>query len=216
MSVDKFGKILVADDHEITRRGVRELIAETDPDAIVIEAYDGASCLRVVDEHSDLDLVLLDVNMPGSNVVDTFTSIRARNENVPVLVLTALTEVEYIIQTMKVGAAGFVQKHQAADELLQAMRTVLNGGVYLHPESAAAIASSLHERKEPGLQDRLSDREKEVFRLIALGRSVKEIAYELSLSDKTVSTYLTRIREKTGLSSHVEIARYALKNKLVD
>lgn len=207
--------ILIADDHEVTRRGIREIVRDAFADVAIYEAFDAASLLTQLDARA-WDLILLDVMMPRSNVLDVLAKIRGSNATVPVLVLTAATEIEYVVQTMKAGANGLIHKHRASDDLLEAIRRVAGGGTYLHSESAIAIATLLRENKPALPHTRLSEREMEIFRLIALGRAIKDIAGDLGLSAKTVATYLGRIREKTGLTSHVEIARYALHNGLVD
>lgn len=207
--------VLIADDHEVTRRGIRDLLNEAFEEVEISEVVDGAQLLSRLGDRP-WNLVLLDVMMPGSNVVDLVSEIRAALPLVPILILTAATEVEYAIQTMKAGATGFVRKHRAADVLLEAIRRVEKGQPYLHPETAIEVAAALREREAQVAHQSLSDRELEIFRQIALGRAVKEIAADLSISDKTVATYLARIREKTGLQSAVDIARYALKSGLVD
>ena len=207
--------VLIADDHAVTRRGIRALVLEQFEDAQVVEVSDGHAVLEQL-PLEPWDLILLDVMMPGPGILGLLASLRSRNAQVPVLVLTASNEVEYVVQTMKAGANGLVHKHLAADELLTAIDKVMAGGSYLHAETAIAIARAL-QAKRPSLphQD-LSERELDIFRRIALGRAIKEIGFDLGLSEKTVATYLARIREKTGLISHVDIARYALKNGLVD
>jgi two-component system invasion response regulator UvrY len=154
--------------------------------------------------------------MPGGSVVDVIRAIRATKQEVPILILTAATEVEYVVETMRAGANGLIHKHRASDDLLAAALAVANGGTYVHPETAAAVAAALRERSASALHEKLSKRELEIFRLIAVGRAVKEVAATLGLSDKTVATYLARIRAKTHLSTHVEIARYALQHGLVE
>jgi two-component system invasion response regulator UvrY len=121
-----------------------------------------------------------------------------------------------VIETMKAGANGLIHKHHAADDLLLAIQRVAGGGTYLHADTAVAIARTLQAPKAVLPHEALSEREMEVFRRIALGSAIKEIGFELGLSNKTVATYLARIREKTGLNGHVEIARYALQHRLVD
>lgn len=207
--------VLIADDHEVTRRGVREILHDAFAGVVVAEAADAAGLLAQLHDRP-WDLVLLDVMMPGSNVLATLAQVRAALATVPVLILTAATELEYVVQTMKAGANGLIHKHRASDELLVAITRVAGGGTYLHPDTAAAIAADLRDRKPPACHDKLSHRELEIFRRIALGRAIKEIAGDLGLSEKTVATYLARIREKTGLISHVEIARYALREGLVE
>ena len=206
--------VLVADDHQVTRRGVREILRDAFEGVEVLEA-DGAESVFAQLNARPWDLILLDILMPGANVLDILTQIRAEHPTVPVLVLTALTETAYVVQTLRAGANGFIQKHRAVDDLLEAIRQVSAGGTYLHSESASAVALALREPTATEPHQSLSPRELEIFRLIALGRAIKEIAGDLSLSDKTVATYLARIREKTGLQSHVDIARYALLHGLV-
>lgn len=207
--------ILIADDHEVTRRGIREIVRDAFPDATIAEASNAAAVHAQISAHP-CDLLLLDIVMPGPSVLETLSKIRATHPALPVLVLTAAIELEYIVQTMKAGANGFIHKHRASDDLLAAIREVASGGTYLHSESAIAVAMSLRAVKPALPHTRLSERELEIFKCIARGRAVKEVAGDLGISDKTVATYLARIREKTGLTSHVEIARYALQNGLVD
>jgi len=206
--------VLVADDHEVTRRGVRSILEDAFARVDVQEVGNGASLLAALPTRA-WDLILLDVMMPGESVIDLLRKIRAFSPTVPVLMLTAALELEYIIQTMRAGANGLIHKHRASDELLTAIKTVSAGGMYLHPETANAVAAALRAPEPGSLHQRLSLREREIFGLIAQGHSVKQIAVELRLSEKTVATYLARIRDKTGLSSHVDMARYALQHKLV-
>jgi two-component system invasion response regulator UvrY len=207
--------VLIADDHAVTRHGIRQLLRDAFEGVEVVGVGDGDAALAELASRP-WDLILLDVMMPGPNILELLGRIRAVDPNVPVLVLTASSEIEYVIETMKAGANGVIHKHHAVDDLLQAAQRIADGGTYLHADTAAAIAKTLHARKPTLLHDDLSQRELDIFRRIALGRAIKEIGFDLGLSEKTVATYLARIREKTGLTSHVEIARYALKNGLVD
>lgn len=207
-------QILIADDHEVTRRGIRDMVCEAFPDAEVTEAADGAALHALIDRQR-WDMILLDVIFPGANIVDTVQRIRRSDADVPVLVLTAATEMEYVVQTMKAGANGVVHKHVAANDLMRALHQVSQGQNYLHPDTAVEIARLLNEPPTTRPHQLLSERELTIFKRIALGQAIKEIAFELELSDKTVATYLARIRTKTGLSSAVDIARYALQNGLV-
>lgn len=207
--------VLIADDHAVTRRGVRDIVLDLFESAECVEVANGDEAVAALGDRP-WDLLLLDVMMPGMPILEVLAQARAKNASVPILVLTASDETQYFVETMKAGANGLIHKQQAASELHEAIRRVAAGGHYLHPDTAVAIAESLRERKPKRLHDDLSEREIEIFRRIALGRSVKEIAFDLGLSDKTVATYLARVRTKTGLVSHVEIARYALRNGLVE
>ena len=207
--------VLIADDHAVTRHGIRQLLRDAFEGVEVVGVGDGDAALAELPLRP-WDLILLDVMMPGPSILVMLAKIRAVNANVPVLVLTASSEIEYVIETMKAGANGLIHKHHAVDDLLEAVQRIADGGTYLHADTAAAIAKTLHARKPTLPHHDLSERELDIFRRIALGRAIKEIGFDLGLSEKTVATYLARIREKTGLTSHVDIARYALKNGLVD
>lgn len=207
--------VLIADDHAVTRRGIRSIVQEQYDSADIVEVSDGHAVLQQLSVRP-WDLILLDVMMPGPGILQLLASLRAHSTNVPILVLTSSNELEYVVQTMKAGANGLMHKHRAADDLVEAIEKVAAGGSYLHADTAVEIAQSLREKKPSLAHQDLSEREIDIFRRIALGRAIKEIAFDLGLSEKTVATYLARIREKTGLVSHVEIARYALKNGLVD
>jgi two-component system invasion response regulator UvrY len=206
--------VLIADDSEVTRRGICQILRDAFGGVETIEVSDADEVVSHAGTRP-WDLILLDILMPGPSVLDVLHAIRAAHPTVPILVLTAATEIEYVVQTLKAGANGLIHKHRASDDLIDAIRRVSVGGTYLHPETAMKIAVGLRDAKPSPLHEKLSARELEIFRLIALGRTVKEIAGDLSLSDKTVATYLGRIREKTGLMNHVEIARYALKHGVV-
>ncbi len=208
-------QVLIADDHAVTRRGIREIVAEAYVGAQITEVGDALQAIEMA-QSRQWDLILLDVMMPGPGILEVLAAVRAASPNVPVLVLTGTTEVQYVIETMKAGANGLIHKHHAADVLLQAIQQVADGGSYLHPDTAVAVARALQAPRARLPHEALSEREFDVLCRIARGRTVKQIAFELGLSDKTVATYLARIRDKTGLAGHVEIARYALQHRLVD
>ncbi len=207
--------VLIADDHAVTRRGIREIIVDAFEGVDAVEVGDGDAALAQLGTRP-WDLILLDVMMPGPGILAVLGHIRAASGTVPVLVLTGTDEVQYVIETMKAGANGLIHKRHAADDLLRAIQQVADGGTYLHADTAVAVARSMHADAAPALHEVLSGREMDVLRRIARGQTVKEIAFDLGLSNKTVATYLARIRDKTGLVGHVEIARYALRQRLVD
>ena len=208
-------RVLIADDHEVTLRGIHALVQEAFEEVSIDAATDYPTLMTAL-QGRRYDLLILDLLMPGANVMDALREIRARHAELPILILTAVTELEYVFETMKVGANGLIHKHRAAGELVTAIRQVASGADYLHPETAAAIASSVRPVDTTLLHTRLSQREFEIFCAIARGKALKEIAGDLSLSDKTIATYLGRIREKTGLTTYVDIARYALQQGLTD
>lgn len=207
--------ILLADDQEVTRRGIHALLKESYGQAEIFEA----SNVKIVREQilkRNWDLILLDVMISNDDIIDVINEIRSTHKTVPILMLTISAKVDNIVKTMKAGANGFIHKYRATGDFLEAIKKVSMGETYLHSETAAEIAKYSCEQKPQLAHQKLSNREMEVFRLIALGRTVKEIAVDLDLSEKTVATHLARAKDKMGLASAVEIARYALLNGLVD
>lgn len=208
-------RVLVVDDHKILRRGLRELIEEDFPDAEFGEAENSQTALEQV-YRAKWDLVLLDVNIPGRSGMDVLIEIKQTQPETPVLVVSAYPEEDFAIRALKLRAAGYLTKNCVADELNAAVRKALAGGRYVTASLAERLAESMGSDLAGPPHDLLSNRELQVLRLIAVGRSIKEIASELSLSDKTVSTYRHRIAEKMGLNSNVELTRYALQHRLVE
>lgn len=205
--------ILLADDHEVVRRGLRQMLAEEFPDARFAEAGTAAETLERAREAA-WDLLVLDINMPGRSGLEVLAELKARQPDLRVLVLSMSPEEEYAVRALKRGAAGYLTKQSVATELVGAVRKVLAGGRYITAIAAEQLANGLNSDGEP--HEQLSDRELQVMRMLAVGRSVKEIAGELNLSEKTVFTYRDRLRAKLSLKSDVELARYAMHHHLVD
>ncbi len=210
-------RVLIVDDHELVRRGIAGVLrgGQAGAEAEVGEAGDSASALARL--HAEpWDAVLLDVNMPGRDGLDLLQEIRRLWPRVPVLVLTAYPEEELAVRCIRLGAAGYLTKSSASAELVLALRRVLAGQRYVSGSLAERLAAVLGGGQEGGPHDALSPRELQVVRMVASGRTQREIAAELHLSEKTVSTYRARIAEKLGLSTSVELTRYAMKHRLVD
>jgi DNA-binding NarL/FixJ family response regulator len=203
---------LIADDHAIIRIGLRDVLEREFTDLIVGEAKSSAEVLQKVRE-TKWQLLLLDIIMPGSTVVETLQQVRELDAEVRILVLTALPESEYVAPVLRAGANGYMTKQCAPEEMLHAIHKVLDSGFYLTDEGIRALAAG--RGAEAAVHDRLSGRELEVLKLVARGRAIKGIAEDLHVSEKTVATYITRIREKTDLHSYVEMTRYALRHGLV-
>jgi DNA-binding NarL/FixJ family response regulator len=161
-------------------------------------------------------VVLLDITMPGKSGLDVLKQLVSARPNTAVLVLSMHPEDQYAVRVLKTGASGYITKNTASDEVVTAVRKVLAGGRYVSSSLAETLASSLNTPAEGPRHEVLSDREYQVLRLIAVGKSVKEIAFDLSLSVKTISTYRTRIMEKMKLKTNADIIRYAVHEKLVD
>lgn len=208
-------KILIADDHAVVRRGVRQLLVETVRPEVVEEAESAAEALRKAGER-DWDIVILDVSLPGRTGLDVLAELKRSKPGLPVLMLSMHPEDQYAVRAIKTGASGYLTKDQAPEEIARAVRRILNGGRYVSPALAEKLAFALGPDADRPPHEALSDREFEVFRSIASGRAVSEVARELHLSVKTVSTYRTRVLEKMGLETNADLTLYAVRNGLID
>jgi two-component system invasion response regulator UvrY len=208
-------RVLVADDHAVVRRGVLQILDET-PDMVAAgEAKTGREVLRQVQQHS-YDVVVLDIAMPDGSGLDVLKQLEALKPDLRVLILSMYPEKQYAIRALKAGAAGYLTKESAPDELVTAIRKVAQGGRYITQTLAEKMAADLGGTAEKLPHEALSDREYEVMCLLASGKTVTQAAAELSLSVKTVSTYRARILQKLRLKSTAEIIRYALQQGLVE
>lgn len=208
-------RVLLADDHAVVRRGIRELLAEAFTDAAFAEVSTAEDALAQVTAHP-FDLVVLDISMPRRGGLDALKEIRVEAPNVPVLVLSQHAEEQYAIRALKAGARGYLTKRCATEELVRAARKIVAGGKYVSEELTERLVDVLAGGPGARPHERLSDREMQVLHMLAKGKLVKEIAAELSLSEKTVSTYRTRVLEKTNMRSNAELMRYALASGLLD
>ena len=208
-------RILIADDHPLVRRGSRELLTQEYPRLKIGEAGDSREAVDLLTKQ-DWDLLLLDINMPGRSGLDVLEEARRLKPRMPVLVLSAYAEEEFAVRAFKLGAAGYLNKQCVPDELFAAVRKILAGGRYVTASMAEHMAALLGGEISQAPHEALSRRELQVLQMIASDRTLKEIAAELSLSEKTIGTYRARIAQKTGLSSKVDITRYALQHKLVE
>lgn len=205
--------ILIADDHAIVRKGLIQLLREEFGQLHVAEAADSAEVYRILGDRS-WDVILLDISMPGRNGVEVLKQLRAEGVRAPILMLSMHPEEQYALRVLKAGASGFLKKDAAPEELITAIHRVLSGRRYI----TASLAERMAEEAALGTQsghEALSDREMEVFMLLAAGRAVSEIATEMSLSVNTVSTYRTRILDKLLLRTNADITRYAIDHRLL-
>jgi two-component system, NarL family, invasion response regulator UvrY len=208
-------RFLIVDDHELLRRGLRSILTEAFPGVVIGEATDGRQALKAIEER-DWDLVLLDINMPGRSGIDVLQDLKQQRPQLPVLVLSAFPERDYAIRALKLGAAGYLSKQGAEAELVAAIRKALAGGRYVTPLLAEILAAAAAGETTALPHETLSNRELQVLRLVALGKTLKEIASELALSEKTIGTYRMRLSQKLNLGTNVELARYALQHRLVE
>ena len=208
-------RLLLADDHALVRGGVRRIL-DVFPDLrVVAEAATGDEALRLL-YASPVDVVMLDISMPGTGVFELMKRIRTDHPSVRTIVLTVHPEGQYAARVLRAGAAGYLSKEHSPELLVEAIRKVHRGGVFVSPSLGEALATGLASRSEAAPHERLSDRELDVLIRLAGGQNVKAIAAELGLSAKTVSTYHPRVRKKLHLASGAELVRYAVEHHLID
>ncbi len=210
----KLTKILVADDHEIVRKGMGTIISETDDLCLVGEAENGNEVLQKLNE-LDVDVLVMDFDMPEKNGLDTLLEVKGLFPKLPVLILSIFPEDHYGTRFLKAGASGYLGKASASDQLVVAIRKVAKGGKYVSSELAEKLATDINKDSEKIPHEKLTDREFQVFRMLAGGSKLKDIASELCLSINTVSTYRGRILEKMDLKSNADLIHYAIKSGLV-
>ncbi len=208
-------RVLLADDHAIVRNGLKEILESTGDIIVAAEATNGHEALARVRE-VEIDVAVVDLSMPGRSGVELIKLIKAERPKLRLLVLSMHSEEQYAVRAVRAGAAGYLTKESAADELVAAIRRIAGGGAYISPETAERLVLASNSGVEGPPHTRLSNREYEVFRALVAGKSVSDIAATLNLSVKTISTHKSRILEKMGLSSQTELVHYAIRNNLVD
>ena len=209
--------ILLADDHPYLRRGLTQILTDEFSEAVIGEASNVHELVEQVQQRR-WDVVVLDLTMPGRGGLEGLHELKRLFPNLPVLVLSMHPEDQFAVRVLRAGGAGYLTKESAPQELVQAIKAISRGGKYITPKTAELLASHIHQHDdhERPLHSFLSDREDQVFRLIAGGSTITEISDQLSLSIKTISTYRTRILEKLNLKTNADLARYAVQHHLVE
>lgn len=205
--------IVIADDHTFVRAGLKQVLSDITETQSLREACNGHEVFTLLRE-GPCDVLILDINLGDQSGLEVLKQVRQQHPEVAVLILTMHSEKQYATRMLKAGAAGFLNKGSAAEELVSAVRKIAQGGKYITQSLAEQLVMDMGQSEEDP-HKRLSDREFEVFRLIAKGEKNKDIAAHLFLSEKTISTYQSRILEKMGLENRSAIIHYALKNKLI-
>lgn len=206
-------KILIVDDHAIVRKGLIQILLEEFPQSEITEISNGTEAMSAV--HKQIwDLILMDISMPGRNGIEVLKQIRSEKIKAPVLILSMHSEEQYAVRSLRAGASGFLNKESATDELLIAVHRVLSGRKYITDSVAEILAENSTENSDKLPHELLSDREMQVLQFIAAGKTVSEIAKEISLSVNTISTYRSRILEKMNLQNNSELTRYVFENEL--
>jgi two-component system invasion response regulator UvrY len=207
-------KILIADDHTVVRRGLKQILLEEFPSASVTEVSDAEDLLKKV-LAEPWDVVISDISMPGRSGLEVLQQIRQHYPKLPVLILSVHPEDQYAIRVLKAGASGYLNKDSASEELVKAVNRVLLGKKYITASLAEKLATSLEQDADKFPHEMLSDREFEVLKMLASGKTVSDIADQLSLSVTTVSTYRSRIMTKMNLRTNADLTLYAIENKLM-
>jgi two-component system invasion response regulator UvrY len=208
-------QFLIVDDHSLVRNGLKQILTNAYPGAEIFEAGDAKEALDCVAKKK-LDIVLLDISLPGQSGLDVLKQIKDIRSDTKVLILTMHPEDQYAMRVLKAGASGYLTKDSASDEVGNALKKILTGGTYVSAKLAESLALNLHAPVQKSLHERLSDREYQIMRMIGIGKSVKEIAYDLSLSIKTISTYRARVLTKLKFKGNADVIRYAMREKLVE
>ncbi len=207
-------QVLIADDHAIVRKGLKQIILDEFPTAKITEVSDVESLVaHIIKEQCDL--VISDISMPGRSGVEALHQIKQINPRLPVLIMSMYPEDQYALRVLKAGASGYLSKETIHEDLIKAIRAILIGRKYITPSIAEKLAGALDTDSNKELHELLSDREFDVLKMLAGGKSVTEIADQFALSATTVSTYRARILEKMGMKTNADLTRYALEKKLI-
>jgi two-component system, NarL family, invasion response regulator UvrY len=207
--------VFIADDHPVVRQGIRQIVASTDDIKVVDEATTGHEALERLAANT-CDLVLLDLSLPDIDGLDLLKQLKREHPRRPILILTMHSEDQFALRALKAGASGYLTKESAPGELVDAVRKVVAGGRYISQRLAETLAAHLGPDAEKPAHERLSDREYQVLRLIAAGRSTRDISAQLALSMKTISTYRARLLDKMGMKTSAELTAYAVRYHLAD
>jgi two-component system invasion response regulator UvrY len=207
-------RFLIADDHTVVRRGLKQILTEAFPSALIEEVSDAEDLLKKVMKES-WDVVISDISMPGRSGLEVLQQIRLDHPKLPVLILSVYPEDQYAIRVLKAGASGYLTKDSAPEELVKAINQLLLGKKYITSTIAEKLAGALEQDSEKKPHEYLSDREFEVMKQLAAGRSVSEIADKISLSVTTISTYRARIMTKMNLKTNADLTLYAIEHKLL-
>lgn len=208
-------KIFIADDHAVVREGLKQIITEVSDMQVTGESDNGFDVLEYV-KSNYYDVLILDITMPGPNILDLVKQLKQTKPRTPILVLSIHPEEQYAVRVLRSGASGYLTKESAPEELITAIRKVSSGGKYVSAALAEKLLFTLGTDQEKLPHDNLSDREYQSLCMIASGKTVKAIAEELNLSEKTISTYRSRVLQKMGMKSNAEITHYAFKYGLVN
>ncbi|MFY7899294.1 MAG: response regulator [Chitinophagaceae bacterium] len=206
--------ILIGDDHSVVRKGLKMIIEDAYPNAVIEEAQDGADIIKKLSKRNDWTVIVSDISMPGRSGLEIIKYVKENLPKVPVLILSVHAAEHYAVRTLKAGASGYLTKESAPEELVKAIRQITSGKKYITPEVAELLIEFQGDEMSDQPHKNLSDREFEVFKLIAKGHKISEIGEQLSLSINTISTYRTRILEKMHMTTNAELTKYVITHNL--
>ncbi len=207
-------RILIADDHSVVRMGLKQILLNEFPSALIEEVSDAEELLKKI-MMEEWDIVICDIAMPGRSGLDVLTQIRKSHPKLPFLVLSMYPEEQYAIRVLKAGASGYLNKDSAPEELVKAINRVLSGKKYITPSIAERLVTTVDQHDREFIHESLSDREFEVLKLLASGKSVSDISDQISLSVSTISTYRARIMTKMNLKTNTDLIMYSIDHKLI-
>jgi two-component system, NarL family, invasion response regulator UvrY len=207
-------KILIADDHAVVRQGLRQIVSTDNQMNIVGEVQNGKDLLQFLQTES-VDVIVLDISMPGRNGLEVLKDVKRDYPLLPVIILSMHSEDQYAVRAIKAGAAGYMTKESAPEDLVEAIRKAYRGGKYISPYVTELLADYIKIKEKGNPHNALSDREFEVFTMLSMGKTVGQISNELNLSVKTVSTYRSRVLEKMRMATNADLTRYALDFRLI-
>ena len=208
-------RIVIVDDHELVREGLKKVLLKESEIQLVGEASNTMELFKLLEE-TEVDLVVLDITMPGRSGLDIISDLKNLNDHIRILVLSMHPEERFALRALKAGASGYLSKEVAAKELVAAIKKIMSGGRYISATLAEYLAINFDKELDKLPHETLSNREFEIFRLIAKGKSVGQIAEELILSVNTITSYRSRMMEKMNFSTNAEIVRYAIENNLIE
>lgn len=208
-------KVLIADDHTIVREGLKQILKKTDDIFCIEEAVNGTDALSKI-ENNEYDLIIMDISMPGKNGLDVLKDLKQKNVSTNILILSVYPQEQYAIRAMRLGASGYLNKNSLYEELEIAIKTILTGKKYISKQLAESLVFENNNALNTLPHEKLSEREFQVMLMLARGKTVLEIAGELFISDKTISTHRMRLLEKMGMKKNAELTLYAIRNELIE
>jgi len=216
MSKNKYYSVCIIDDHDVVRQGLNQILDDTAHFTVTNELSSAEDALAYFNEDPEIDIILLDISLPGRSGLELLQDLRYIDKEVKILVVSMHPEEEFAVRCIKAGATGYLNKKEVTNKLTEALKTILNGKYYLNPSLMDNLVEEIKDENQDQLHNKLTDREYQVMLLLAQGYEVKEIASKLSVSSKTIGTYRTRLLKKMDMKNLVELTHYSIQNNLIE